>query len=212
MDELLKRIIDELKTQGKKQYELTDFLGVTPNAFGNWKAGTNHSYEKYLYQIAAFLGVTPEYLKGEAEAPRPNVTDDYSEFPIIGEVAAGFDHYAVEDWSGETIKIPNDYLRGRSRDEFFVLRVKGDSMSPLYLEGDYVLVLKQSTLNYSGQIGVVVYEGEYGTLKKVEYVYGEDWMRMVPVNPTYRPVLIEGADLQTCKVLGIPWTLIRNFY
>lgn len=65
MDTILERIIEELKKQGKKQYELTDYLNLNHNSFGNWKSGLNKSYIKYLYQIAEFLGVSVEYLKGE---------------------------------------------------------------------------------------------------------------------------------------------------
>lgn len=67
MDVILERIIDELKQQNKKQYELTDYLGLTHNAFGNWKAGKNSSYKKYLHGIAEFLGVSVEYLRGETD-------------------------------------------------------------------------------------------------------------------------------------------------
>lgn len=67
MDITLERIIEEMRTQEKKQFELTDFLGVNKNTFGNWKTGLNRSYLKYLYQIAEFLGVSVEYLKGETD-------------------------------------------------------------------------------------------------------------------------------------------------
>ena len=67
MDITLERIIEEMRTQEKKQFELTDFLGVNKNTFGNWKTGLNRSYLKYLYQIADFLGVSVEYLKGETD-------------------------------------------------------------------------------------------------------------------------------------------------
>ena len=60
-------------------------------------------------------------------------------------------------------------------------------MYPLYMDGDKVLILKQSTLNRSGEIGAILYNGDNATLKKVEYVEGEDWMKLVPVNPEYPP-------------------------
>lgn len=71
MDIILNRIIDEMKAQRKKQFELTDFLGLNHNTFGNWKSGLNSSYKKYLHAIANFLGVSVEYLKGETEDKTP---------------------------------------------------------------------------------------------------------------------------------------------
>lgn len=67
MDIIMERIISELKLQDKKQIDVTNFLGLSQNAFGSWKAGRNKAYLKYLYQIAEFLDVSVEYLKGETD-------------------------------------------------------------------------------------------------------------------------------------------------
>ena len=142
--------------------------------------------------------------------PEPRITEDIVTFPVIGEMAAGYEHIALEDWDGETIDIPVQYLHGRSQKDYMVLTVKGDSMYPLYLEGDKVLVLKQSTLNRSGEIGLIRYDGEIATLKKVEYVDGENWMKLIPLNPQYPPRMIEGEDLEQCEVLGIPRLIVRE--
>lgn len=140
----------------------------------------------------------------------PEITSDVVTFPVLGTIAAGYDELAVEDWSGETAEVPASYLKGRKKDEFFVLSVHGDSMYPLYMDRDKVLILKQSTLNRSGEIGAILYNGDNATLKKVEYVEGEDWMKLIPVNPAYQPTTIKGSDLEQCRVLGVPRVLIRN--
>lgn len=163
--------------------------------------------------IADVLGVRPSYLM-DGEEPTslraPEVTEDTVIFPVIGEIAAGYDYPAYEDWSGETVEIPKSYLHGRSRDEFFVLSVKGDSMYPQYMDGDKVLILKQSTMNRSGEIGAIIYDGDMATLKKIEYVDGEDWVKLIPINPEYTPKTIRNEDLEQCHVLGIPRLLVRE--
>ena len=85
-----------------------------------------------------------------------------------------------------------------------------DSMYPLYMDGDRVLVLKAPTLQHSGDIGVVRYDGEMATLKKVEYADGEDWVRLVAINPNYPPHMITGCDLEQCSILGIPKLILRE--
>lgn len=170
--------------------------------------------------MSIHLGVPPEYLMCwtddaientvTAKFPAPNITEDYTTFPVIGEIAAGYDHIAVEDWDGDLVDVPNSYLCGRSREDFFVLKVKGGSMWPDYRDGDKVLILKQSTLDYSGQVGAVIYDDNIGTLKKVEFVPGEDWMKLVPINPVVDEIEITGERLEHCRVLGIPKLLIRN--
>lgn len=39
-------------------------------------------------------------------------------------------------------------------------------MYPQYQDGDKVLILRQSTVNYSGDVGAVIYDDEISTLKK----------------------------------------------
>lgn len=58
----LDNIISELNKRNKQQKDLTDHLGLTKNAFTDWKSGKSKSYMKYLPQIAEFLGVSVDYL------------------------------------------------------------------------------------------------------------------------------------------------------
>lgn len=172
--------------------------------------------QEKLSILSMALGVSETWLMGYDVSPNrytfpePEITEDYVTFPVIGEVAAGYEHIIQEDWSGDTIDIPLKYLRGRPKSDYIVLTVTGNSMYPLYIDGDKVLVLKQSTLDRSGDIGLIRYDGENATLKKVEYVAGEDWMKLIPLNPEYPPRMIEGADLEECEVIGVPRLLIRE--
>lgn len=200
--------------------EIGNYVGVGKSTVKKWETGAIANIKRdKIAKLAKILQLNPVMFVANEDSvytpdvyhfPPPNITGDYETFPVIGEIAAGFDHIANEDWNGELVDIPTSYLRGRSKDDFFVLRVKGDSMYPLYLENDKVLILKQSTLNYSGQVGAVLYDDEYASLKKIEYVPGEDWMRLVPINPNVAPEKIEGERLEHCRILGIPKLLIRD--
>ena len=204
---------DQLSEALNKQFGLkTDRVMIS-----KWETGFQMPIMNTIICLAKFFEVSIDYLNGNdgfisktSNLPSPYITEDYTTFPVIGEVAAGYDVPALEDWEGETVDIPNGYLKGRSSDDFFVLRVKGDSMYPTYQDGDKVLVLRQSTLNHSGQVGVVIYNDDCGTLKRVEYKMGEDWLKLVPINPSYPPIKIVDEELEHCKVLGIPKLLIRE--
>lgn len=76
MDITLERIIQEVKSQQKKQSDLTDFLGISDSTFGNWKSGLNTSYLKYIHAIASYLDVSVEYLKGETDIKKPPIEND----------------------------------------------------------------------------------------------------------------------------------------
>ena len=201
------------KERGLTQKELADALGIAKSTISMYENNNREPDFETEELIADFFNVDMNTLRGkQTNLKSPTLSDDVITFPVVGDIAAGYDNLAVEDWSGDTVDVPISYLRGRDKSEFFVLNIKGDSMYPLYHEGDKVLILKQSTLNRSGDIGAVMYNGECATLKKIEYVKGEDWMRLIPLNPNYIPKTIEGVDLENCRVLGIPFVLIREFY
>lgn len=213
------RLQQILSIRDIKQIELSRITNIPKSAISQYISGAFEPKQDRLEILANALNVSEAWLMGydvpmnescDYSFNPPNITEDYTTFPVIGEVAAGYDIPALEDWSGDVIDVPNHYLKGRNADEFFVLRVKGDSMYPLYHDGDKVLILKQTTLNHSGQIGVVIYNGDNATLKKVEYVMGEDWMKLIPINPAYTPIKIENEDLEECRVLGIPKLLVRE--
>lgn len=129
-------------------------------------------------------------------------------YPVIGEVAAGYGSEAIEEETGDYEYIPFEWLRGHNPDNFFVLRVKGDSMYPDFQEGDCVLVHRQSSVD-SGTVAVMLYDGGSATLKKVRYKNNEDWVELIPRNPEYQTKRIENWDLNECRVLGEVRRLIR---
>lgn len=193
---------------GMSQMDLALKVGFTSrSAITKVEKNINGVTGTKVEQFAKALNTTPSYLMGWDETT--DTTDDFALFPVIGDIAAGYDKIAVEDWQGETVCIPNYYLKGRSKEDFLVLCVKGDSMYPIYQDGDKVLILRQNSLDYSGQIGAVIYD-DCATLKKVEYKKGEDWLKLIPVNPVYPPKRIENEELERCIVLGVPKLLIRE--
>lgn len=208
-------IYNERKKHGLTLEQVGNAVGVSKSTVKKWETGyiANIKRDK-IARLADVLRINPVTLingdMDQAHFPSPKITDDVVVFPVVGDIAAGYDEIAVENWTGDTVSIPTEYLKGRERSEFFVLRVVGDSMYPLYIAGDRVLILKQPTLNRSGDVGAVLYEDECATLKKIEYVTGEDWMKLIPLNPAYPPKTITGEQLEHCRVIGIPKMLIRD--
>lgn len=66
-DPIIQTIIELLDKQGKSQKNLTDYLGITQNAFTDWKSGRIKSYRKHLSKIAEFLNVSVDYLLGKEQ-------------------------------------------------------------------------------------------------------------------------------------------------
>ena len=73
---VLDNITALMKERGKKQKALCEYLGLNPQAFTNWKNGSNDSYMKYLPQISEFFGVTIDYLLGNSPSQEPFALPD----------------------------------------------------------------------------------------------------------------------------------------
>lgn len=207
------------KELGLTLSQIADRIGVTEATVQRWESGNIKSLRhERIAKLAEILGVTPAILMGWEESPAPepsfpspNVTEDVVAFRVHADIAAGYEQpaEALADWEGACVDVPLSALRGRQADDYFVIRIKGDSMYPHYQDGDYVLVLKTSALERSGQVGVLLF-GDEGTIKKIEYVQGEDWLRLIPFNPMYPTKTIEGVDLEQCRVIGVPRLLLRD--
>jgi repressor LexA len=199
--------------------DFAELADLSPQYISNIEKGINNDGKPLsptmttYNKIAKATGISEGKLLSSVDdfvSVNPSIADSFVSFPVMGEVAAGYDHYAVQDWTEGNIDIPASWLHGRPREDYFVLRVCGQSMFPTYQDGDIVLVLKQATMDHSGQIGVVIYDDDKATLKRVEYVMGEDWMKLSPINPQFPPVMVRDEALEHCRVLGIPKMVIRK--
>lgn len=211
MNERGDRIAAARVARGLRQEDLASLIGTSRPTLCRYETGVIKTIpDEKIKALAQALHVSVAYLQGFDDTPSFADTEDVIYYPVMYEVAAGFDQQASE-WDGEQIAVPRSFLRGRSVDEYFAMRVKGTSMEPDYREGDIVLALKQATLNRSGDVGIILYQGDLITLKQVEFKMGEDWMLLKPLNMAeHSPEMIRDEELEKCRVLGIPKMVIRE--
>lgn len=215
-DPIIQTIIDLLDKQGKSQKNLTDYLGITQNAFTDWKSGRIKSYRKHLARIAEFLNVSVDYLLGkdEAKIPSPLVAEKsnliplsqnnvYS-VPVVENVSAGFGTLAIDDIVDY---MPLYFTSAIEADETICIKVKGDSMYPKIENGDVIQVHKQTSVD-SGSIAVVLLDEEEGLVKKV--VYGPDWIELHSINPMYPVQRFEGRNVLRLRVVGLVKKIIKS--
>lgn len=82
--------------------------------------------------------------------------------PLLGKVAAGEPIFAEENVE-EYLEIDEELAK---KGEFFALTIKGDSMFPYLLNDDILIVRKQDDVE-SGDIAVVLINGDEATVKQV---------------------------------------------
>lgn len=210
MSVVSERILSIIQEKNISYGELSALSGIPKSALQRYATGETEKIPlDRIESIATALGIDTAWLLGWVNSDAQAVpTDNIVSIRYLGEVAAGFNHIANEEY--ETLDIPADWLNGRPASDYFALRVTGSSMYPEYRDGDEILCLACNDMGRSGRVGVIVYGGGEATLKKIEYKYGEDWVDLVPINPEYETKRIEGYELEQCRVIGRAVRLIRT--
>ena len=164
--------------------------------------GVLPSIEKIML-LADYLGVTTSELLGEA----PGRTSSGVRVPVLGTIPAGIPLEAIEDildWE----EIPASWASGNR--QYFGLRVRGDSMYPRYLEGDTVILRKETTCENGDDCAVLV-NGEEATLKQV-MIRGDGSLELRPTNPVYPPRIYTPAEVESLpvQIIGVVVELRRK--
>ena len=154
------------------QEELGTRLGFSRTAISAWEIGRNEPTYEDAIKIANFFGVTLDYLIGAEEPNNKRV------IPVLGIVKAGYDYLAQNNII--TYIEPSPEMA--DLENYFGLIVKGDSMSPLFNEGDYLIVHKQDEF-ISNDTCIVLINGDEATVKKV--VKTNDGIELHAFNPYY---------------------------
>ncbi len=124
------------------------------------------------------------------------------EVPVLGRVAAGRPALAVEHVEA-TLPLPAEWAKGK---EVFLLKVKGDSMSPFILPDDYVVVRSQHSAE-NGDV-VVTLIGEEATVKRL-FKKGKG-IELRPDNERWETIQIEEGPTEV-RILGKVIGVFRKF-
>lgn len=200
------------RLRDKTQTEVASYIGITQNTYSYWENGKVNIDNESLQRLADYFSVSVDYLLGREESKPANVTevDGILVFEEIGTVRAGYNGTIDEITTGRTVEIPATMIHGGDKSDYFVLRVNGNSMYPKIIDGDKILCKRCNSVD-SGTLAVVLYNGDDATVKKVNYINGQNWLELIPINPEYETKRIEGADLDECRILGRVTALIRDF-
>lgn len=189
------------------QDQLAEKLGYKSfTTIQKWETEKAEPTLSTITQVAQIFGVLLEDLVNkDLTCSESASTPTAVRINVFGQIPAGTPLEAIEDvidWE----EIPSDWCRGGK--EFFALQVKGDSMYPVYLEGDIIICQVQPDFE-DGQDCVVFVNGNNATLKRCYHI--PSGIRLKPVNPSYPPCSYsvsentESYDTQEIKahVLGV---------
>lgn len=157
--------------KGLKQEELAKILSIAPSTIGMYERDAREPNDEIKIKIADYFGVSVDYILGKSDVRNPdkikNIITDVKliPVPIVGRVPAGEPLLASENIEGYLPIDPSMY--GISNpDDFFFLRVAGESMNKLVKNGSYVLIRKQDYAEDGDVIVAIVNGDEEATLKR----------------------------------------------
>lgn len=203
-----KKISERRKELGLTLEQVGTYVGVGKSTVKKWETGyiANMKRDK-IALLAKVLKMNPtEFIDGYEDdsiedSEQSNISEIHTEniynVPVFNSVSAGFGAYASDFIEGY---IPTYLANKAEASEYIWINVKGDSMHPRIMDGDRILVRRQTSVD-SGSIAVLLLDGEEGLVKKVEY--GPDWIDLISFNPEYPVKHFKGADVQRLQVVGL---------
>lgn len=177
----------------KTRNDICNDLGFKYTTFTDWYNGNIYPRIDKIEMLANYFRIE----KSDLIENKTNKEASICKIPILGTVKAGYDWLAEEniiDYLTLKDTIPNI-------NEYFALKVTGDSMLPLLSDGDLVIVHDQDDVE-SGQTAVVLINGEEATVKKV--VKTAEGIELHSMNPYYPVKKFTFEDMKNIpvKIIG----------
>ncbi len=212
LDKFSERLFSLVKENNTDVNVLAQKMGIKSKStiyrYMNAEMSPKITTVKYL---AEYYNVNPIWLMGyDVDMRKKSKLDKLGnpvvEIPVLGTVKAGYDYLAQENWIG-TIDIDKKLA---DSGEFFALKVKGDSMAPVLIEDDIVIIKKQDDFE-NGDIVVAIVNGDEATIKKGKK--SESKILLQPFNTNYDPLIFTEEEMDTIpvRIVGIVKQLKREF-
>lgn len=192
----------QLNRKGKTQADLVAYLGVSKGAVSQWCNGKSSPSAETAKRIAEYLNVNLTELTQERPEPNAAFTPNI-QAPLFASISAGLGTARAEPIGTHPCVVHNK----EEADNTLCVVVEGDSMSPKIENGDIIQIRQQRSVD-SGDIAAVLLDDVDYFVKKVEY--GADYIRLISLNANYQPILLKGADVQRCFVLGKVVTITKR--
>lgn len=181
------------------QEELAKKINTSRSNIANYENEKNMPSIEVLNKLSHVLGVSIDYLLGKSD----NIKSDNSKvfiLPILGKISAGLPIFAEQQIEGYLPIDPNIYSMSNP-EEYFYLRVSGESMNLKIHNGDYALIQKQDTAE-DGDIVVAFVNGdEEATLKRYKRI-SEDTVALEPMSTLPMEPIYVNLKETSFKIIG----------
>lgn len=180
--------------RGLTQQNVADAVHTDKTNVSSWENGRYTPGKTTLALLADFFNVSTDYLLGRTDNPLPNIVDlgDETLCPLVGQVVAGMPIEAQENLEGYI------YISYKPADEYFALRVHGESMVGAGIPDGAIVVVHKQNYADNRQIVVAMLNGEQ-TVKR--FLRVDDTIILQPENPSLSPIVVSKKD--DLLILGV---------
>jgi len=196
--------------KGITQAELAAMLGYKSKSSVTHIERGRDIPRSMVVKLADILNTTPAYLMGwdedKSKSYIPYTPEKMVPVPVVGRVAAGYTCLAETDIQSYELVSPEILNDGY---DYVYLKVIGDSMEPLLLEGDMVLVRIQESVD-SGDYAVVIVDEEDGVVKQLDF--DGNTVKLISQNPYYPPRIFSGKEKKRIRIFGKVIESKRKFF
>ena len=215
-EELARYIGNKIKemrvNQGKTQEELALMLDTTKQSIGRYEKGLRRANQDLLFELADIFDcsindffppietmTSIESIYNQLDQPRKTKVYNFAEYqlreqnkkPQINIVIRGYVSAGTGEWLEETIEEVS--YEGVIPEHDFAVKVNGESMLPLFADGEIIFV-KATSEARDGQIIICQVNSE-------AYVKKLSGNKLVSLNKQYEDILISETD--DFKIFGI---------
>lgn len=199
------------KKKGYTLEKVAAYLNVGLNTLSQYENEKREASYDTLVKLADFFNVSIDYLMGREErnVTKANLGSSHVRIPVYGTIPAGIPIDMIEESYIEDYEdIDADLLRGGN--EYFALKVKGESMMPKFEDGD-VLILKQQDDCENGDFCAVSINHTECTFKKV--LKKPNGITLMPLNPEFDPLFFTNKEVTELPItiLGVVKEVRRSY-
>lgn len=190
----------------KDRNDICKDLNLPYTTFAEWYNGNIYPRIDKIEILANYFNIKKSDLI-ENKEKLDELGNPVTSIPLLGTVKAGYDYLAQENWVG-TIDVETNLVG--DGEEYFALKIKGDSMAPVFIEDDIVIIKKQNDCE-NNEYAIVLVNGDEGTLKKIKKI--DNGIILQPLNPAYGPMIYTNEEVDTLpvKIIGVVKQLKREF-
>lgn len=179
------------------QLELSKLLGVGTTSVYNWCNGIKTPRMDKVDAMCDIFHCKRSDLMEDKTTQSHSTAHTGVTINVLGRVAAGIPIDAIEEII-DTEEITEEMAK---TGEFFGLKIKGDSMTPLICDGDIVIVRRQNDAE-NGDIVIATINGDEATCKRLRKYQGG--IELVAINPSYSPFEFNNQDIieKPVRIIG----------